>query len=396
MAESVRRVYYRSDFDFIARLMVSDAGGGESELGFPAYDWRLFLRRTRGAPFVASSIGGVLTNCVNDGGRIRIICKDHDFVPGRLFGEMCCYIPNPIYPEGLQTVVSKHRLGIELVEDDANDATAIVAELQLPIVATGEGGIQDLSGYLTKIEAISLYQPKGDYATAGQLSAKQDALTPGDGISIEKNVISCTLDTSLYKVVVSLPESGEENKIYLVESNEQGEQNIYTEYGYINGKWETLGQYRAEVNLAPYLTKDDAVRSYQPKGDYALREELPAVPTKVSELENDEQFVSVDDIPESETYVLDFTIADGVNTGTFTPEQYNPLRAAIEAGKLIIVGGKVTRVTADSQAMAADYVVIRYATPRISDDNKSVTFSVYELKFSATEYTSKAIHKVIS
>lgn len=396
MAESVRRVYYRSDFDFIARLMVSDAGGGESELGFPAYDWRLFLRRTRGAPFVASSIGGMLTNCVNDGGRIRIICKDHDFVPGRLFGEMRCYIPNPIYPEGLQTVVSKHRLGIELVEDDANDATAIVAELQLPIVATGEGGIQDLSGYLTKIEAISLYQPKGDYATAGQLSAKQDALTPGDGISIEKNVISCTLDTSLYKVVVSLPESGEENKIYLVESNEQGEQNIYTEYGYINGKWETLGQYRAEVNLAPYLTKDDAVRSYQPKGDYALREELPAVPTKVSELENDEQFVSVDDIPESETYVLDFTIADGVNTGTFTPEQYNPLRAAIEAGKLIIVGGKVTRVTADSQAMAADYVVIRYATPRISDDNKSVTFSVYELKFSATEYTSKAIHKVIS
>ena len=62
MAESVRRVYYRSDFDFIAKLMVADAGGEESELGFPAYDWRLFLKRTRGAPFMASSIGGVLTN----------------------------------------------------------------------------------------------------------------------------------------------------------------------------------------------------------------------------------------------------------------------------------------------------------------------------------------------
>lgn len=306
MAESVRRVYYRSDFDFIAKLMVADAGGEESELGFPAYDWRLFLKRTRGAPFMASSIGGVLTNCVNDGGRIRIICKNHDFVPGHLTGEMCCYIPNPIYPEGVQTVVSKHRLGIELVEDDADDATAIVAELQLPIVATGEGGIQDLSGYLTKIEAISLYQPKGDYATAGQLSAKQDALTPGDGISIEKNVISCTLDTSLYKVVVSLPESGEENKIYLVESNEQGEQNIYTEYGYINGKWETLGQYRAEVNLAPYLTKDDAARSYQPKGDYALREELPAVPTKVRELENDAEYVDADSMQQA---------IDGIDVG---------------------------------------------------------------------------------
>lgn len=59
-----------------------------------------------------------------------------------------------------------------------------------------------------------------------------------------------------------------------------------------------------------------------------------------------------------------------------------------------MVLGAVTRVTADSQAMAADYVVIRYGTPRINEDS-TVTWSVYELKFSATEYTSKAIHKVI-
>ena len=34
-------------------------------------------------------------------------------------------------------------------------------------------------------------------------------------------------------------------------------------------------------------------------------------------------------------------------------------------------------------------------THRISEDNKSVTISFYELKFSATEYTSKAIHKTV-
>ncbi|MBQ7854683.1 MAG: hypothetical protein IJ352_06660 [Muribaculaceae bacterium] len=104
-----------------------------------------------------------------------------------------------------------------------------------------------------------------------------------------------------------------------------------------------------------------------------------------------------------ETYVLNFNVADGINTGSYSEDDYNALRAAIEAGKLIIVAGSATRVTADSQAMADDYVVIRYSTPRISDDNTSVTLSVYELKFGLlntgdTEYTysSKAIHKTIS
>lgn len=419
-AMSVRRINYRSDFDFVARLFVTKSDGTLQEIGFPAHDWELFIRRTSGSPFMACSKNGVQKNCFNDSGLIHVVCQDHEFVPGRLFADFRAYLPNPLYPDGVQLVVSRHLLDIELVEDNGDDAVALEAQLQLPVIAVGGGGV-DSTLYLSKVEASKIYQPKGDYAlksdlpqmpevptkvselendsefvTAQELAKKQDTLIPGEGINITDGRISCTLDTSLYVVVSELPSVGVANKIYLIESNESGEQNIYTEYGYINGKWEKLGQYRAEINLDPYLTKESAQTTYQPKGDYALRKELPAVPTKVSELENDEQFVSVDDIPESETYVLDFTIADGVNTGTFTPEQYNPLRAAIEAGKLIIIGGKVTRVTADSQAMAADYVVIRYSTPRISTDNTSVTISVYELKFSATEYTSKAIHRVIS
>lgn len=193
---------------------------------------------------------------------------------------------------------------------------------------------------------------------------KQDKLIPGKGIEIEENVIKCTLDTSLYSIVTNLPEEGESNKIYLVESNEQGEQNIYVEYSFINGQWEQLGLYRAEINLEPY----------------ALKTELP----------------------EPETYVLNFNVQDGVNEGAYSKEEYDKLRSAIQSGKLIIIGGTVTRVTADSQAMAADYVVIRYSTPRISDDSTSVTISFYELKFGiltsgSTEYkyASKAIHKQV-
>ena len=97
-----------------------------------------------------------------------------------------------------------------------------------------------------------------------------------------------------------------------------------------------------------------------------------------------------------ETYVLNFTIADGTNTGAFEESNYRSLREAIEAGKLIVIAGGATRATATSQAMDSDYVVIRYSTPRIGSDNKSITISFYELKFSADQYSTKAIHKTLT
>ena len=236
-------------------------------------------------------------------------------------------------------------------------------------------------GYIT-IEEVSLndYAKKQDvadeYATKKELSSKQNTLIEGDGIKIEGDTISCIHDKTLYKVVTELPTVGEEHKIYLIVSDEQGENNIYTEYAYINSAWEMLGTYKATIDLTPYALKTE-------------------IPIKVSELENDLQFASLKDIPDVETYVLNFTIQDGINEGAYDATEYANLRAAIQAGKLIIIGGAVTRVTADSQAMAADYVVIRYGTPRIGDDNNTVTWSIYELKFSATNYWSKAIHKVI-
>ena len=262
-----------------------------------------------------------------------------------------------------------------ITKDDIPEVPTRVSAFENDALYLKEGDI-DLTPYAKKSEIEETYQQKGDYATKEEVNSKQDKLIEGEGISIEGNVISCVHDKTLYKVVTELPEVGEEHKIYLIVSTEQEENNLYNEWAYINGAWEMLGTYKATIDLEPYALKED-------------------VPTKVSELENDLQYITVNEIPESETYVLNFTIKDGINTGEYDAEEYAKLRAAIEAGKLIIIGGAVTRVTADSQAMAADYVVIRYGTPRISDDNTSVTMSIYELKFSATEYSSKAVHKVI-
>lgn len=74
----------------------------------------------------------------------------------------------------------------------------------------------------------------------------------GNGIDITGDTISCTLDTSLYSIVTELPETGLPNKIYLLPSTKTEEGNIYTEYGYVDNKWEELGKYKADVDLSPY------------------------------------------------------------------------------------------------------------------------------------------------
>ena len=94
---------------------------------------------------------------------------------------------------------------------------------------------------------------------AGVMSAsdkqKLDSLVnyqAGNGIDITGDTISCTLDTSLYSIVTELPETGLPNKIYLLPSTKTEEGNIYTEYGYVDNKWEEIGKYKADIDLSPY------------------------------------------------------------------------------------------------------------------------------------------------
>ena len=100
---------------------------------------------------------------------------------------------------------------------------------------------------------------QADQVKAGLMSSfdkkKLDSIEnyyAGNGIDITGHRISCTLDTSLYSIVTELPETGLPNKIYLLPSTKTEEGNIYTEYGYVDNKWEEIGKYKADVNLEPY------------------------------------------------------------------------------------------------------------------------------------------------
>lgn len=82
---------------------------------------------------------------------------------------------------------------------------------------------------------------------------KQDKLVAGDGIQIDGNVISCIVDTELFEIVDVLPTRDiNENKIYVVIDTSGSGLNTHTEYIYVNGKWEIVGQ-----DLSPYARVQD-------------------------------------------------------------------------------------------------------------------------------------------
>lgn len=100
--------------------------------------------------------------------------------------------------------------------------------------------------------------------------------TAGKGIEIsDDNVISCTLDTTVFKVVNNLPVTPadeDKNKIFLVKAandntqiqtlatpgtttGDATAQDIYNEYLYVDGKWELLGTVKgADIDLSDYIT----------------------------------------------------------------------------------------------------------------------------------------------
>lgn len=114
-------------------------------------------------------------------------------------------------------------------------------------------------------------------ATQAALDKKQNTLVSGTNIKTlnEQSLLgsgNISLDLSLYKVVTTLPTTDiDPNKIYLVLSSASGEANTYTEYVYVNNAWEKLGEYKAEVDLTPYLTKEEASTTYATKTEVGTK-----------------------------------------------------------------------------------------------------------------------------
>lgn len=84
----------------------------------------------------------------------------------------------------------------------------------------------------------------------------QAMLTAGTGIDITNNIISVAPDFRFkILVVLTLPETGEINTIYLVPNNTFEVGNYYDEYLWINQVWELIGN--TQIDLSDYYTKSE-------------------------------------------------------------------------------------------------------------------------------------------
>ena len=211
-----------------------------------------------------------------------------------------------------------------------------------------------------------IHELEENVVTSEELDKKEDAFTVGIGLEMTSDrVLNVILDTTVFKVVSTLPDQPlpeDMQKIHLVPSDVTGSQNIYKEYIWANNAWELLGEYQSEVDLTSYLTKSEAQETYQPIGDYALKsdlsnlatkDEIPdisnlasksEIPTKVSELENDSNFLTSipsEYVTESELDSKGYltTIPDNYVTDTELQEAISGVQFELPIASDTVLGG---------------------------------------------------------
>lgn len=157
-----------------------------------------------------------------------------------------------------------------------------------------------------------------------------------------------------YKVVTSPKEPEVKNVLWLKDNK------LY----YYNGGWEQLyknssigggptklSELKNDVgfitskdipkyDLTKYYTKEEINTNYQPKGDYALKTDIPSVPTKVSELTNDNGFITLADVPKTDLSGY----AKTTDIPTKVSELANDKAFATTNDVVTAIGGKADKV----------------------------------------------------
>lgn len=127
----MKRINYKSDFNFILRLL--DCRG--VEVGFPDYDWvARFWTGVKANAYEVSCIGGVCKNCYNDDGTIHVVVDNHHLSPGVLRVEFVAMLPDGIYPDGDERVAVPAPLDVELVRTAAPCPSSFEVEVILPYI----------------------------------------------------------------------------------------------------------------------------------------------------------------------------------------------------------------------------------------------------------------------
>lgn len=244
--------------------------------------------------------------------------------------------------------------------------------------------IPSVEGLLSEIKAQELYQPKGDYALKSELPDIKDLATKtevtdaisnqkfktinnqkitGEGnIEIQGGGSSVTVDDALSTESINPVQ----NKVITQSINQ-----INTEIGEKQPK----GDYALKTDIpdtSGFITEaqvDTKLESYAPKGDYALKTEIP---TNVSDLVNDAGFQTAEDITsatkdlatKTELNGKQDTLVSGTNIKTING---NPI---LGEGNIEIQGGSTVTVDDALNVESVNPVQNKVITEKINAMNE--------------------------
>ena len=202
----------------------------------------------------------------------------------------------------------------------------------------------------TQIASETTARTQADSELQSKINTKQDKIIAGTGIDITDNTISCTLDTTIFKVVGSLPAaplSGDENKIHLVLSSSAGESNYYDEYLWANNSWEKIGSYIPSVDLSDYATTSyvDTKASYI---DTQINNEATARTQADSELQSKIN-TKQDTLTAGDNIKIENNVISAIGGGTAAATELSvkitwaELKALVDNSKLVV--GQQYRIT---------------------------------------------------
>lgn len=188
-------------------------------------------------------------------------------------------------------------------------------------VPTKTSDITNDSGYITKaVNDLTNYYKKQETYTQTEINNKLSAI-PKFAITVVSSLPTQNIQTTT---------------VYLVSSGEETN-NLYTEYIYVNNKWEILG--RQQLDLSPYA-RSDSLATVATTGSYA---DLIDEPTKLSQFTNDKNF------PSDASYVHtdnNYTTSDKNKLGGIAAgAQVNTIETVQAEGTALTVSNKTVNVT---------------------------------------------------
>lgn len=230
-----------------------------------------------------------------------------------------------------------------------------------PSIPTSTSQLTNNSGFITNaVNNLTNYYLKSDTYTKDEV---QQLLSSISSLKLE--------------VVTNLPTTNiSSNTIYLKSLDSTKENNIYEEYIYINGKWETIGT--TAVDLTNYALKED-------------------IPTKISELEQDVELgVSEEDVMDiiennaESTTTLDVEEATEIAIGTSetfdatSDEQIPTSKAVGDNFQPKLTAGENITIDENNVISAADTVIdLGYMDLNSTELSTVITPGLYKFNFNS-------------